>query len=207
MNYYTLNSETLRGRYNALNPDDVHRAWCHLLPLESGMACDIGAGTGRDAAWLASKGWGVIAVEPNPELRSLGEQFTSETSASAAVTWLDDQLPELEALCATKQHFDLILISAVWMHLPPRQHEQAMNIVSGLLNLGGLLVITLRHGPDEAERFYPANAENLVSLAQQKTLACRIFTRTPDLWRSEVEWDILTFQSSQSDDLRGTLTP
>ena len=34
------------------------------------------------------------------------------------VTWLDDSLPELSRLRALGHRFDLVLLSAVWMHVP-----------------------------------------------------------------------------------------
>jgi hypothetical protein len=38
----------------------------------SKQALDIGAGSGRDAAWLAAEGWNVVAVEPALGLIVLG---------------------------------------------------------------------------------------------------------------------------------------
>jgi len=203
MNYYTQNAQALRDQYNALDADEVHHTWSHLRPTQPGLACDLGAGSGRDAAWLASRCWDVIAVEPNKELRTLGEQYTAMTPSGAAVTWLDDALPDLKSLRSLDQRFQLILVSAVWMHLPPAQHERAMRIVSDLLAPGGLLVITLRQGPDETGRFYPVSAEHVVRLAQDRALVSRIRTRTPDLRRPEVEWDTLVF--ALPDDGTGSL--
>ena len=41
----------------------------NLLPRPPGRALDVGAGTGRDAAWLARLGFQVVAVEPSGVLR------------------------------------------------------------------------------------------------------------------------------------------
>ena len=35
--------------------EQVRRSWMHLLPAGGGLALDVGAGSGRDAAWLAEK--------------------------------------------------------------------------------------------------------------------------------------------------------
>jgi SAM-dependent methyltransferase len=199
MDYYTRNASDLFRQYSSLNPDDVHRGWLDLLPALAGLACDIGAGSGRDSAWLASKGWDVIAVEPNAELRALGEQHTINAAASSStsiggVTWLDDALPELKQLRSLDQRFQLILISAVWMHLTPVQHERAMRIVSELLAPGGMLVISLRLGPDAAGRFHPIGADELIRLAQDRALVNKRRFRGNDLRRQEVEWDTVVFQ-------------
>jgi SAM-dependent methyltransferase len=194
MNYYTENADELFAAYQALPPEEVHAAWLDLLPAQAGLACDIGAGSGRDAKWLASKGWDVTAVEPCDELRSLGQAFTTpQQSSPGSVSWLDDALPDLKRLRALDQRFQLILISAVWMHLTATQHERAMRIVSELLAPGGVLVISLRHGDDPQQRFHPVTAAELILIAQSRALLPRLNTRRPDLTRPGIEWDCLAF--------------
>ena len=62
--YYDRNRDAVLARYNALDPAEVHAAWAPThQPSEPGFACDIGAGSGRDANWLAAQGWEVVAVE------------------------------------------------------------------------------------------------------------------------------------------------
>lgn len=192
MNYYSDNAKTLCDQYNTLSPEDVHCCWVDLLPPRPALACDIGAGSGRDTAWLVRDGWNVIAVEPNLHLRSLGEEFT-KGQAATAVTWLDDSLPELNNLRSVDQKFQLILISGVWMHMPPSQYECAMRNISEVLAPGGLLIITLRQGPDEANRFYPVNADEVIRLAQSCTLITKRVSHTADLTRTNIEWDTLVF--------------
>ena len=88
----------------------------------------------------------MIAVEP-----SAGMREQAFPGSHPNVTWLDDSLPELRRLRAMGHRFDLILVSAVWMHLPQSARERAFRILSELLRPGGHLVITLRHGSDEEE--------------------------------------------------------
>ena len=206
MDYYSKNAHTLFERYQQLDTEAVHRNWLDLLPEQPGLACDIGAGSGRDACWLASTGWDVIAVEPSAELRELGEQHTSsELCHPGGVTWLDDNLPELKKLRSLDQRFQLILISAVWMHLLPTQHERAMRIVSEMLAPGGLLIISLRHGEDEAGRFHPITADEVISLAQDRALVTkRVRLREPDVLREGIAWDCLVF--TLPDDGTGSLS-
>lgn len=97
-------------------------------------------------------------MEPCAELRRLGEAETAAIDSSPGdVTWLDDKLPKLKKLRALDQQYNLILLSAVWMHLPSSQHKDAMRILGNLLAPGGLLVVSLRKGPDENHRFHPVN--------------------------------------------------
>jgi 2-polyprenyl-3-methyl-5-hydroxy-6-metoxy-1,4-benzoquinol methylase len=197
MTYYSDHANDLFRFYQSADPELLHQSWSDLLPDQLGLACDIGAGSGRDATWIASKGWGVIAVEPADELRRLGEQHTSsQTMQKGSVTWLDDRLPELKRLRALEQRFQLILISAVWMHLKPNEHERAIRIISELLAPVGLLIISLRHGPDDAGRFYPFETDNIIELAQNCGLTLSRDNRgLPDASRSLVTWDYLVFNA------------
>ncbi len=62
--YCNHNRDALFEQYHAYDPEVVHRAWApkHLKGRKPGFACDIGAGAGRDANWLAGQGWEVLAV-------------------------------------------------------------------------------------------------------------------------------------------------
>ena len=118
MNYYSENAPDLASRYNALNPETLHASWSRFIPDQPGIALDIGAASGRDANWLAEKGWDVIAVEPCRKFRELAKPDTH-----ANVIWKDDELPELTSLRKAGHRFNLILLSAVWMHVSEKQER------------------------------------------------------------------------------------
>eukprot|EP00362_Geleiidae_sp_MMETSP1317_P000446 CAMPEP_0201284792 /NCGR_PEP_ID=MMETSP1317-20130820/84925_1 /ASSEMBLY_ACC=CAM_ASM_000770 /TAXON_ID=187299 /ORGANISM="Undescribed Undescribed, Strain Undescribed" /LENGTH=81 /DNA_ID=CAMNT_0047606357 /DNA_START=291 /DNA_END=533 /DNA_ORIENTATION=- len=75
-NYYNRNAKLLFDKYQSLAPDKLHANWLKHLPPKPGLALDIGGGSGRDASWLAQKGWEVIAVEPAAALMELGKKST-----------------------------------------------------------------------------------------------------------------------------------
>ena len=194
MNYYSENAPTLASKYNALNPEALHASWSHFIPDEPGIALDIGAGSGRDADWLAEKGWDVIAVEPCKEFRELAKQ-----DGHANVIWQDDELPELKSLRTAGHRFNLMLLSGVWMHVLPNKRERTFRIISELLAPGGLLVFTLRLGTDERENlergFFPVSSDELENYAKQRALAQVLNTGSEDhLARSNVRWETLVFQ-------------
>jgi hypothetical protein len=57
-----------------------------------------------------------------------------EAAPSVAVDrWLDDRLPGLQACHALGVVFDVILVSAVWMHLPPDERERGFRKLITLL--------------------------------------------------------------------------
>ena len=194
MNYYSENAPILASKYNSLNPESLHASWSRFIPDDPGIALDIGAGTGRDANWLADKGWDVVALEPCKEFREQNQHNSHDN-----VIWLDDELPELKKLRTAGHRFNLILLSAVWMHVLPKKRERAFRIISELLAPGGILVFTLRQGTDEQENldrgFHPVSSGELEKLAKQRALAQVFYERSEDhLDRSKVRWETLVFQ-------------
>ena len=193
MEYYSRNAEELFLAYTGADPEKVHAGWLSFLP-SPGLACDIGAGSGRDASWLAGLGWEVVAIEPCRELREKAKK-----QSPPSVSWIDDSLPTLKALRATGLRFDLILISAVWMHLTPGQRTHAFRVVSDLLSPQGLLVISLRRSESEIERrergFHVVQPGELQHQAKQRALVLlKESTQKDALQRGGVSWDTLCFQ-------------
>jgi SAM-dependent methyltransferase len=191
--YYDEHAARLSAFYNAIEADAVHRSWIEKhLPAKPGFACDIGAGSGRDANWLASQGWDVVAVEPSANMRELA-MATSHPN----VTWLDDSLPHLNMLRSHGHRFDLVLLSAVWMHVPPNVRERTFRILSELLRPSGVLVISLRHSSDEEENacrgFFEVSAGDLLEYAQRVSMTATCGPREPDSGRGYVCWQAMVF--------------
>jgi hypothetical protein len=66
--YYSQHAERLFSECRRIDPEEIHSGWVKSLPSTPGLACDIGAGSGRDADLLAKKGWNAIPVENFPKL-------------------------------------------------------------------------------------------------------------------------------------------
>ncbi|MCF1432244.1 MAG: class I SAM-dependent methyltransferase [Shewanella sp.] len=180
LNYYNAHAEALAAQYQSLAAENVHKDWLAILqqPEFEGplRVLDVGAGSGRDAAFLATEREGnqVVAVEPASELARLGQAYTQ----GLAVTWCQDSMPELagpefaaveHAGTGLGSRFNLILLSAVWMHLPPEQRPKALTRLAELLADDGLLVISLRLTISEDDihtrKMFPVSAKELESLA------------------------------------------
>ena len=194
MDYYSDNAPSLASRYNSLNPESLHGSWTRFIPDNPGMALDIGAGSGRDANWLAEKGWDVVAVEPCRKFREL-----AKPDSHANVIWQDDGLPELKSLRTAGHRFNLVLLSAVWMHVSENKRERAFRIISELLAPGGILVFTLRQGSDVQENlergFYPVSSGELEKFARHRALVREFYEGSEDhLARSNVRWETLVFK-------------
>ncbi|QNU63988.1 class I SAM-dependent methyltransferase [Vreelandella titanicae] len=192
MRFYDDHADRLFDQYQSLSFENAHGEWLHQLPEQAGLALDVGAGSGRDAKALAERGWQIMAVEPAEKLRSLGQSHTHERD----VSWIDDTLPALNCVRQLSQRFQLILVSAVWMHLHPNEQQRALRVLSSLLAPGGLLVITCREGPDSNERqFFSVNMGMLDNWARDLALLPVQASHSDDqLGRQGVAWHLRVFR-------------
>lgn len=191
-------------RWESVTFRQVHDCWSHLLPAGGGIVLDIGAGSGRDAAHLAELGFEVVAVEPSARLREEAQRL----HPSGRIRWVEDSLPALAEVHRLDYRYDVILLSAVWMHVRPAQRERAFRILAEMLKPGGILVFTLRHGPLEpARKMFPAGMDELERLGRKRALLPVPLPRTRSadaLGREEVHWTTAVFRLP--DDGTGSLS-
>lgn len=198
--WYQKHARQASARYEAVAAQDVHGWLLDLLPVEPGRILDVGAGSGRDAVWLAGQGHEVVAVEPSPAMREEAKQW----HAGMSVRWLDERLPDLPE--ASRQGpFDLILLSAVWMHVPETDRRRTFRKLTDLLKPGGTLAITLRQGPEILERgIYASSPVELETLAHDHGAFVAHREESGDcLGRGDVRWIQIAIQFP--DDGAGTL--
>ncbi|PJG48914.1 hypothetical protein CAF53_12220 [Sphingobium sp. LB126] len=151
----------LAKHYDALPADAAFHALHPLFP-SSGLALDVGAGSGRDARWLRSLGFDVVAVEPAEGFRA-----HAATKQNDGIRWLDDRLPSLDRVHRLALSFDLISLSAVWQHIIPDDRARAFRKLVTLLRPGGVLAMTLRSGPAPADRpMHPTSSGEIEGLAR-----------------------------------------
>ena len=192
---YAENAGQLISRYENISFLDKYRPVSHLLPARSGTVLDIGAGTGGDAAWLASLGHTVIALEPVAALREAG----MKAHALANLEWVNDSLPALSAIRARPSRYELIIVAAVWMHLAAEERMEAMGNISALLKPGAVLVMSLRHGPaPEGRRLFDVSASETANLAMRYQLKVVLSTQAPSVQprnrQAGVSWSWLVFE-------------
>ena len=184
--FYNANKKSLIQQYDSVDFESVHKEWLDYIP-EEGTVLDIGAGSGRDSRYLSKLGLKVFAAEPALSLML----SASENSGGHDIIWFQDELPALSKAKAVGTKFDLILLSAVWMHLSPEQRILSMQSMSSLLNDGGKLVITLRHGEfTDGRSAFPLSPEEVINLAKGNGLRALLTTdmNNDQLGRGEVVW-------------------
>ena len=162
--YATAATAEFIAAYDGLSPESIYEHVIDLFPRHNAKVADIGAGTGRDAAWFAYKGHEVLAVEPVRELREAGQALHT----AANIKWLDDRLPHLSA-ALTCGAFDLVTLSAVWQHLTDEDRAIAMPRLAAMIAPSGMLILSLRHGPGAASRrVFPVSSDTTI----ERALAC-----------------------------------
>lgn len=197
LNFYHENKDRLVKQYDSVSFESVHQDWLKFLPT-SGTILDIGAGSGRDARYMAEKGLQVYAAEPVLSLLMAAK----ENSTGFDITWFQDELPELNESKLLCIKFDLILLSAVWMHLSPEDRVSSMRNISSLLQNGGKFVITLRHGHfTDGREAHTVNADEVERLAIENCLKVILRTniRQDQLGRGDVVWQTIVLEKYSVD--------
>jgi SAM-dependent methyltransferase len=184
--YYERHAGRPVDQYESLPFEEVHAGLLDLLPAPGATVLDVGAGSGRDAAWFAANGYEVVAVEPSAAML----EHARKLHRSSHVRWMSDSLPDLAQVRRLGLSFDLILLSAVWMHIPPAARQRALRKLATLLAPKGRIAISLRLGAPDSERaMHEVSLQELTSLAQEFGLRV---VRTNDsadrLGRSDVSW-------------------
>lgn len=106
--------------------------------LPPGKALDIAAGEGRNALWLAGRGWHATAVDFSAvalqRARSLAEKQLGDDAGS-----LETVEADVEAWVPQQRSYDLVLV--VYLHLPKQQRSAIMRAAAEAVAPGGTLLI------------------------------------------------------------------
>lgn len=108
-----------------------------VAPLEPGRALDLAAGAGRNAVWLARRGWRVTAVD----FSRVGLAKARERADAAGVQ-MDCVVADVHDYDPAPGAFDLVLIA--YLHPAPGRREQLFaDAARAVAPAGHLLVVGL----------------------------------------------------------------
>jgi SAM-dependent methyltransferase len=122
--------------------------------LPPGRAADLGTGEGRNAVWLAGRGWRVTAVDFSADLDRAAGWPPNEGSA-----WTRCR-PTCRPGTLRPGGYDLVLIA--YLHLPSAGLARVFRAAAAAVAPGGTLLvighdrdnITRGHGPQDPDRLY-----------------------------------------------------
>lgn len=183
IDFYNQNAETLFDTYESIDPATLFSEISQYIP-RNGNCLDIGCGSGRDAHWLETLGNDVTAIDPAEELIKLA-QAKHETR----INWIVSRLPSLENFNPTTK-FDLILASAVWMHIPINFRRPSLLKIKNLLSDDGYIVLTIKNQSTEHIRtFYQTSWRRLKKDFTESGLEiCYKSTSKDSLNRKGINW-------------------
>lgn len=120
-------------------PDENLAAYLEQGLVTPGRALDLGCGAGRNALFLASRGFTVDAVDLSPVAVAWGEERAHEEGVDVRFLCGD-----AFTLCTTELigPYDLVVDSGCFHHLPPHRRVSYLSLLDRVLAPGGHLALT-----------------------------------------------------------------
>jgi SAM-dependent methyltransferase len=139
----TMDADTWNARY-ASRPDlewgAGPNAWvaAQMLGARPGRALDLGAGEGRNAIWLAQRGWSATAVDFAEAGLDKGRTLERAVAGigTPPVTWV---CADVTTYVPPVAGFDLVLLA--YLHLPTGLRRTVVRHAAAALAPGGTLLI------------------------------------------------------------------
>ena len=116
----------------------------HTLPLRPGRALDLAAGEGRNAVWLATRGWQVTAVD----FSAVGMAKADRLAEDHGVT-VETVVADVTTHPFDDEAWDLVVIA--YLQLPAQGRQGVVTRAAGALAPGGSLVL-VAHDRENLER-------------------------------------------------------
>jgi SAM-dependent methyltransferase len=117
-----------------------------VADLPPGTALDLACGEGRNAVWLAERGWTVTAVDFSPVAVDRGRHL-----ADARGVEVNYVLDDVVAHRPDEGAFDLVLI--LYLHLPADELTPVLRAAAEAVATGGTLLL-VGHDRDNLEHGY-----------------------------------------------------
>lgn len=105
-----------------------------VAAMTPGTALDLGAGDGRNAVWLAERGWRVTAVDFSAVALDHGRALAA--TAGVEVEW---RLADLLGWTPAAEAFDLVVL--FFIHLPPDERHLVYGRAAAAVARGGTLLV------------------------------------------------------------------
>lgn len=115
--------------------------------LPPGRALDVACGEGRNAIWLAEKGWEAVGVDFSPVAIEKAGRLAA--ARQVEVDWRVGDVTDRDVL--GDETFDLVLVA--YLHLPEAEIAGLLDQLAQRLRAGGLLLV-VGHHVENLERGY-----------------------------------------------------
>lgn len=105
-----------------------------VADLAPGRALDLGTGEGRNAVWLAGRGWSVTAVDFSAVALAKARELAG--AHGAQVEWVE---ADLRTYRPPARAFELVVVA--YIHLPRAQLRPLLRAASEAVSDGGTLIV------------------------------------------------------------------
>jgi SAM-dependent methyltransferase len=112
-----------------------------LADLPPGTAVDLAAGEGRNAIWLASRGWSATAVDFSQVALDKGARLAEDLD----VTWVCADATTWQA----PRPVDLVVMA--YFQVPADERRRAVRNAAGMLRAGGTLLLVAHDSTNLSE--------------------------------------------------------
>ena len=119
------------------SPDESLVQWVADELPRAGKALDLGCGNGRNAVFLAQRGFVVDGVDYSRKAIDWAEQRAAEAGVAVRL-----QCRSVFDFACEAGSYDLVCDSGCFHHLPPHRRRSYVELVSAALKPGGWLALT-----------------------------------------------------------------
>jgi SAM-dependent methyltransferase len=104
--------------------------------LEPGVALDLAGGEGRNAVWLAERGWRVTVLDWSKVALDKGRTLAAARGVAADVTFMETDLLDWQP---AKASADLVIV--VYLQVPSPHREGVWRNAAAAVRTGGRLIV------------------------------------------------------------------
>jgi len=139
--YYNVQAELLAAQYQKADVKSLQLLLRRWLPA-GGRVLEVGCGSGRDSAFMASLGCSVVAADASAAMLKQAEKTIAASPLPASVQLIEASFPAAPADPLLKERFHAIVAAAVIMHIPDHELFEFAFQVRGMLKAKGVFVCT-----------------------------------------------------------------
>lgn len=152
-------------------------------PLAAGRALDLGAGEGRNAVWLAERGWQVTAVDFSDVGLAKGRKLADTRGVTAE--WVHADLFDYEP---PERAYDLVIL--LYLQLPIADLAPVLRRAASAVAPGGTFLL-VAHDASNIEHGHggPRNAAVLYDASQVAAELCDLNVQEAGIRRRPVQTD------------------
>lgn len=104
--------------------------------LRPGRALDLACGEGRNALWLAHRGWQVTGVDFSSVALARAAQLALQAGLADQLTWVQADVHDTGSWGGP---FDLVVVA--YLHLPAAERREVLRATTDVMAVGGTLLV------------------------------------------------------------------